>query len=130
MAALDNGGDTLLTARHGRHIVATVVAALRVRAQRTPLRGFASELATQGQPALTKLLHRKKCCCAFGNAVQSAMKLESGGLPLVTTSGITVNMTPAHPGDLVRTEVIEELGLNVTKAAEILGVRRATLSDL
>ena len=28
LAALDHGGDTLLTARHGRHIVATVVAAL------------------------------------------------------------------------------------------------------
>ena len=48
----------------------------------------------------------------------------------MTTSDITVNMTPAHPGDFLRTEVIEELGLNVTKAAEILGVRRATLSDL
>ena len=43
---------------------------------------------------------------------------------------IKVNMTPSHPGDFIRTEVIEELGLNVTKAAEILGVRRATLSDL
>ncbi len=41
-----------------------------------------------------------------------------------------VSMTPAHPGDFVRTEVIEELGLSVTKTAEILGVRRATLSDL
>ena len=40
------------------------------------------------------------------------------------------NMTPAHPGDFVLTEVIEELGLSETKAAEILGVRRATLSDL
>ena len=39
-------------------------------------------------------------------------------------------MTPSHPGDFIRTGVIEELGLNVTKAAEILGVRRATLSDL
>lgn len=39
-------------------------------------------------------------------------------------------MTPSHPGDFVRTEVIEHLGLSVTKAAEILGVRRATLSDL
>ena len=39
-------------------------------------------------------------------------------------------MTPSHPGDFIRTEVIEELGLSVTKAAEILGVRRATLSDL
>ena len=43
---------------------------------------------------------------------------------------IKVKMTPSHPGDFIRTEVIEELGLNVTKAAEILGVRRATLSDL
>ena len=41
-----------------------------------------------------------------------------------------MNMTPSHPGDFVRMEVIEELGLNVTQAAEILGVRRATLSDL
>ena len=44
--------------------------------------------------------------------------------------GIKVNMTPSHPSDFIRTEVIEELGLNVTRAAEILGVRRATLSDL
>ena len=48
----------------------------------------------------------------------------------MAANSIKVNMTPSHPGDLVRTEVIEELGLNVTKAAEILGVRRATLSDL
>ena len=41
-----------------------------------------------------------------------------------------VNMTPSHPGDFIRTEVVEELGLNVTRAAEILGVRRATLSAL
>ena len=39
-------------------------------------------------------------------------------------------MTPSHPGDFIRTEVIEAFGLNVTKAAEILGVRQATLSDL
>src|SRR4051794_11994999 len=38
--------------------------------------------------------------------------------------------TPPHPGDLIRTEVIEALGLSVTQAAEMLGVRRATLSDL
>ena len=44
--------------------------------------------------------------------------------------GIKVNMTPSHPGDFVRTEILNELGLNVTKAAEIRGVRRATLSDL
>ena len=48
----------------------------------------------------------------------------------MATHGIKVNMTPSHPGDFIRTEVIEELGLTVTKAAQILGVRRATLSDL
>lgn len=37
---------------------------------------------------------------------------------------------PPHPGSLIKTEVIEELGLSVSKAAEILQVRRATLSDL
>ena len=37
---------------------------------------------------------------------------------------------PPHPGDLIRTEIIEALGLSVSKAAEILEVRRATLSDL
>ncbi|MCY3763152.1 MAG: HigA family addiction module antitoxin [Gemmatimonadetes bacterium] len=48
----------------------------------------------------------------------------------MATDGIKVNMTPSHPGDFIRTEIIEDLGLNVTRAAEILGVRRATLSDL
>ena len=37
---------------------------------------------------------------------------------------------PPHPGDLIRTEIIEALDLNVSKAAKILKVRRATLSDL
>ena len=37
---------------------------------------------------------------------------------------------PPHPGDLIRTEIIEALGLNVSRAAEVLKVRRATLSDL
>jgi addiction module HigA family antidote len=37
---------------------------------------------------------------------------------------------PPHPGDLIRTEIIEALGLSVSKAAAILKVRRATLSDL
>ena len=48
----------------------------------------------------------------------------------MSDGGIEINMTPSHPGEFVRTEVVEELGLSVTKAAEILGVRRATLSDL
>ena len=37
---------------------------------------------------------------------------------------------PPHPAGVVRAEVLQPLGLSVTKAAEILGVRRATLSDL
>jgi addiction module HigA family antidote len=37
---------------------------------------------------------------------------------------------PPHPGDLIRTEIVEPLGLTVSKAAAILKVRRATLSDL
>ena len=37
---------------------------------------------------------------------------------------------PPYPGYLIRTEVIEALGLSVSKAAEELQVRRATLSDL
>lgn len=49
----------------------------------------------------------------------------------MTTGLITkVNMTPPHPGDFIRTELLEELGISVTHAAEILGVRRATLSAL
>ncbi len=41
-----------------------------------------------------------------------------------------IGMTPSHPGEFVREEIMEPLGLSVTVAAEILGVRRATLSDL
>ena len=48
----------------------------------------------------------------------------------MATNGIKLNMTPSHPGDFIRTEVVGELGLTVTKTAEILGVRRATLSAL
>ena len=48
----------------------------------------------------------------------------------MTVNNVKVNMTPSHPGDFIRTEVIEELGLSMTKAAQILGIRRATLSAL
>ena len=48
----------------------------------------------------------------------------------MATQCIKVNMTPSHPGDFIRTEILEELGLNETSAAEILGVPRVTLSDL
>lgn len=37
---------------------------------------------------------------------------------------------PPHPGDMIRTEVLEPLGLSVSRAAGVLKVRRATLSDL
>src|SRR3989304_4410684 len=37
---------------------------------------------------------------------------------------------PAHPGQFIRMEIIEPLGLSVTKAAEILGVTRPALPPL
>jgi addiction module HigA family antidote len=37
---------------------------------------------------------------------------------------------PAHPGQFIRMEVLEPLGLSVTKAAEVLGVTRPALSAL
>ncbi len=48
----------------------------------------------------------------------------------MTSGGIKIGMTPSHPGAFIRIEVIEEFGLSVAAAARILGVRRATLSDL
>ena len=43
---------------------------------------------------------------------------------------MVMGMTPPHPGDFLRMEVLEPLNLDVTRAADILGVRRATVSDL
>ena len=37
---------------------------------------------------------------------------------------------PPHPGEIVRYECLEPLGLSVTRAAGGLGVTRQTLSDL
>ena len=37
---------------------------------------------------------------------------------------------PPHPGEIVRCECLEPLGLTVTRAAQGLGVTRQTLSDL
>jgi addiction module HigA family antidote len=37
---------------------------------------------------------------------------------------------PPHPGDFVRTEIVEAAGLTVTAAAAALGVSRPTLSSL
>lgn len=41
-----------------------------------------------------------------------------------------IGMKPPHPGSFIREEILEELRLSIARAAEILGVRRATLSDL
>jgi addiction module HigA family antidote len=43
---------------------------------------------------------------------------------------VKIGMAPSHPGEFIREEILKELGLSVSKAAEVLGVRRATLSDL
>ncbi len=43
---------------------------------------------------------------------------------------LTMGMTPVHPGEFIRTEILEELGLSIAKAAKVLDVRAATLSDL
>src|SRR6202140_5170110 len=37
---------------------------------------------------------------------------------------------PPHPGDLIRSEIIEPLGLSVTAAAKVLSVSRPALSSL
>lgn len=39
-------------------------------------------------------------------------------------------MKPPHPGSFIRDEILDELDLPVARAAKVLGVRRATLSDL
>jgi antitoxin HigA-1 len=48
----------------------------------------------------------------------------------MNTTTINIGMKPSHPDDFIRTEILGELGLTVSKAAEVLQVRRATLSDL
>lgn len=41
-----------------------------------------------------------------------------------------IGMKTPHVGAFIREEILDELGLSVSKGAEVLGVRRATLSDL
>ena len=43
---------------------------------------------------------------------------------------IDVGMTPCHPGEFIREEILGPLELSISRAASVLGVRRATLSDL
>jgi addiction module HigA family antidote len=39
-------------------------------------------------------------------------------------------INPPHPGDFIRTEIIDARGLSVTAAAQVLQVSRPTLSSL
>jgi addiction module HigA family antidote len=39
-------------------------------------------------------------------------------------------MAPAHPGEIVRHDCLEPLGLSVTRAAQVLGVSRKALDNL
>lgn len=48
----------------------------------------------------------------------------------MTDAPVTIGMRPPHPGVFIREEVLEPLDLSVAQAADVLGVRRATLSDL
>ncbi|HTT83001.1 MAG TPA: HigA family addiction module antitoxin [Rhizomicrobium sp.] len=50
---------------------------------------------------------------------------------LKTTTKIPGPMkNPSHPGDMVWYGILEPLGISMTRAAAMLGVRRATLSDV
>ena len=48
----------------------------------------------------------------------------------MSTQPKKIGMTPPHPGEFIRDEILDPLKLNVGEAARILDVRRATLSDL
>lgn len=43
---------------------------------------------------------------------------------------IRMGMTPAPVGEFIRAEILAPLGLSISKAAEILQVRRPTLSEI
>ena len=58
-------------------------------------------------------------------------------LPIYSTSMILrsvrhrgLRMTPPHPGDFVRTEIVEELGLSADEAARILEVDPSAISNV
>lgn len=46
-----------------------------------------------------------------------------------TTHGIRMK-NPVHPGEFVKSEIVEPLGLSITDAARVLGVARPALSEL
>ncbi len=47
----------------------------------------------------------------------------------MTDAPVKIGMMPSLPGDFIRAEILDELGLSVARAAAVLGVRRATLSN-
>ena len=49
---------------------------------------------------------------------------------MIDSTGIAVKMTPPHPGDFIRTEIVEEIGLSVDETARVLGVDPPVLSDV
>ena len=49
---------------------------------------------------------------------------------MTVETGIKVNLTPCHPGEFLRTELIEELGLDIGQVADVLKVGQDEVSDL
>ena len=49
---------------------------------------------------------------------------------MTVETGIKFNLAPCHPGEFLRTEVIEEMGLSITEVAEILRVSHDEVSEL
>ena len=47
-----------------------------------------------------------------------------------TDRPMRMGMTPSHPGEFIRTEILDPLGLTVTAAAQVLQVSRPALSSL
>ena len=54
--------------------------------------------------------------------------LENG--EIMDHTPVKVGMKPSAPGEFIGEELLDELNLSVAEAARILGVRRATLSDV
>src|SRR5208282_2478089 len=58
------------------------------------------------------------------------MRPEFRGLPLGQEGRPMAMKNPPHPGDFIRTEILEPAGLTVTAAAAALKVSRPALSSL
>ena len=48
----------------------------------------------------------------------------------ITTDTLGPMKSPSHPGEVIWFAILEPLGLSITRASEMLGVRRATMSDI